>query len=285
MIDREQVKILCVDDERNVLRSLERLFIDDDYEILTASSGDEGLETINENAPVQIIISDYRIAGMDGVDFLRKVCEQWPDTVRIVLSGYADTAAVVSAINEGQIYKFIPKPWNDDELKVNISNAVERYYLHKENIHLANELRGKNEELRQVNENLERLIAERTSELIFQNKVLKNAQNMLDAMPVGVIGIDKEGMIVQHNRKGAEYFAQNRGNILGSDRKSILSQEINHFIEKVMENETDSERIVIDDTDMEIKGKLMRHSNGQEEVVLVFDEMHTHNRIFRSWEV
>src|SRR6266536_904479 len=107
----EQIRILFVDDEKNVLRSLERTFLDEDYEILTATTGAEGLAVLQNNSPVQVVISDYRMPEMNGVDFLRKVCNQWPETVRIVPSGYADTASIVSAINEGQIYKFIPKPW------------------------------------------------------------------------------------------------------------------------------------------------------------------------------
>ncbi len=128
----EQIRILLVDDERNVLRSLQRTFLDEDYEILTACSGSEGLSILESVSPVQVIISDYRMPEMNGVDFLREVCKKWPDTVRIVLSGYADTVSIVSAINDGEIYKFIPKPWNDDELKVAIANALERYYLNQE---------------------------------------------------------------------------------------------------------------------------------------------------------
>ena len=114
MTMEERARILCVDDEPNVLRALERMFLDEEYEILTAPSALEGLQALERIQPVQIVVSDYRMPAMNGVDFLREVCRRWPDTVRIVLSGYADTAAVVAAINDGEIYKFIPKPWNDD---------------------------------------------------------------------------------------------------------------------------------------------------------------------------
>ncbi|MFA6284152.1 MAG: response regulator, partial [Desulfurivibrionaceae bacterium] len=149
----ENVTILCVDDEANVLKSLKRLFLDEEYEILTAESGKEGLALLEQHEPVQVVISDYRMPEMDGVAFFKEVHERWPDTVRIVLSGYADTAVVVAAINEGQVYKFIPKPWNDDELKVAIAKALERYFLVKAN----NEL---NEELRQANDELSRIAAQ-----------------------------------------------------------------------------------------------------------------------------
>ena len=127
----EKIKILCVDDERNVLRALERIFLDDDYDIMLAGSGDEGLKVMEESGPFQVVISDYRMPVMNGVEFLKGVYDRWPETVRIVLSGYADASAIVDAINEGHIYRFIPKPWNDDELRVTIQNSLERYFLLK----------------------------------------------------------------------------------------------------------------------------------------------------------
>lgn len=136
----ETIKLLCVDDERNVLRALERIFMDDDYEILTAISGEDGLAVLAENSDVQVVVSDFRMPGMNGVEFLRQVCEKYPETVRIVLSGYADTGAVVSAINEGQIYKFVSKPWSDEELRQTVAKAVEAFSLHKQNRVLAAEL-------------------------------------------------------------------------------------------------------------------------------------------------
>ena len=153
----ELIRILLVDDEVNVLRALERTFLDEEYELLTASSGSEGLSILRDVSPVQVVVSDYRMPQMNGVDFLREVRRRWPDTVRIVLSGYADTAVVISAINEGEIYKFIAKPWNDDELRIAIINALERYSLNKKNIELTEALSAEIEELKQANANLERL--------------------------------------------------------------------------------------------------------------------------------
>lgn len=136
----ETIKLLCVDDERNVLRALERIFMDDDYEILTAISGEDGLAVLADNSDVQVVVSDFRMPGMNGVEFLRQVCEKYPETVRIVLSGYADTGAVVAAINEGQIYKFVSKPWSDEELRQTVAKAVEAFSLHRQNRALAAEL-------------------------------------------------------------------------------------------------------------------------------------------------
>lgn len=106
-------------------------FLDDDYDIFSAASAEEGLEILRTNEEIQIVISDYRMPGMNGVDFLKEVYSNWPDTVRMVLSGYADTAAVVEAINDGQIFRFIPKPWDEEELRTTIRMGLERYFLQK----------------------------------------------------------------------------------------------------------------------------------------------------------
>src|SRR3989338_5849013 len=211
----ENVTILCVDDEANVLKSLKRLFLDDEYEILTAESGQEGLALLEQRQPVQVVISEYRMREMDGVDFFKQVHVRWPDTVRIILSGYADTAAVVAAINEGQVYKFIPKPWNDDELKVAIAKAVERYFLVKANNELNEELRQANDELSRIAVQLEEKVTERTEELLFQNKVLRHGQVILNTLPMGVVGFDREGVLVQRNRFAEEMLRDFRHSLLG----------------------------------------------------------------------
>jgi two-component system NtrC family sensor kinase len=269
----EKIRILCVDDEKNVLRAIERLFLDSEYEILTATSGDEGLEILKKTKPIQLVISDYRMPKMNGVDFLKEVCKLRPETVRIVLSGYADTAAIVEAINEGQIYKFMPKPWNDDELKVAISNAIEHYFMQQKNIQLTRELEEKNRQLQEINNNLERLVEERTSDLRMQNKILIAAQNILDSLPVAVIGIDPEGTVVQCNRKGSDLFSPAAGDIIiGMDRKDSFPAQINDLIERVIEKGTLTEYVSYNGSSMKVKGVYMRYAGGQEGIILVFDE-------------
>lgn len=267
---QELVRILCVDDEANVLKALQRVFMDDDYEVITATSADEGLEMLRNEFPAQIIISDYRMPGLNGVDFLKEVYSHWPDTVRIVLSGYADTAAVVSAINEGHIYKFIPKPWNDDELKVTIANAVERYFLHKKNVQLMESLAETNEELQLLNENLEMLVSERTSELTFQNRALTYSQSILDSLPVAIVGLDSNGLVVQCNRRGVSLFGVAEGGVIGADRRTLLPDEANRFVEEVMDKGEMSGRMSIFGYDIKARGALMKQE-GQEGIVLMLD--------------
>ena len=142
----DQAKILFVDDEDEILQALRRALMDDEYTIRTAKSAGEALSLL-EKESIQVVVSDYRMPVMTGVEFLGKVSRKWPDAVRIILSGQADMSAVVAIINDGGIYKFLLKPWNDDELRVTIANAVTLYYLQRKVADLAKEVNRKDEEI------------------------------------------------------------------------------------------------------------------------------------------
>ncbi|TAN42298.1 MAG: response regulator [Nitrospirae bacterium] len=130
--DTGRFTLLFVDDEENVLNALRRIFIEENYEILTARSGDEALK-IMEARPTQLVISDHRMPGMTGAELLREIKDKWPQTIRIMLTGYADVQSIMGAVNEGAVYKFITKPWNDEDLRITVSLALQQYVLLKEN--------------------------------------------------------------------------------------------------------------------------------------------------------
>ena len=230
----EEIKILCVDDERNVLKAIRRLFMDEDnYEIFVAESGAEGLEVLEEEGDIRMVISDYRMPEMTGVEFLRQVNEKWSDTIRIVLSGYADTSAVVEAINEGQIYKFIPKPWNDEELLTTVSAALEHQALQWENKLLSDELQEKNAALQAMNDNLEEQVKKRTEALDLRNRVLQVSQGIMDVLPVAVFGVDTEQMIVHCNEYAMDLFPYGGIGPLGHNREDIFPAELNHLFDQL----------------------------------------------------
>jgi len=115
--------ILIVDDEPCILNSIKRMFLEDNYTIFTALSPYEGL-SILEKEDIQVVVSDFRLPEMSGVDFLHIVAQKWPTVVTIILSGYSDASVIKAIINESGIYKFVEKPWNDTELRLSIANAV-----------------------------------------------------------------------------------------------------------------------------------------------------------------
>lgn len=260
------VRILFVDDERNVLRSLERTFLDDDYEIVTAGSGDEGLEILAaEGDTFQVIVSDYRMPVMNGVEFLKVVYERWPDTVRIVLSGYADAGAIVAAINEGHIYKFIPKPWNDEELKVTIQNCLERYFLLKKNRELL-------DELAHANQVLEEKVKQRTEDLELRNKALEFSQTMLGNLPVGVVGIDELGLVAHCNTFAANILKQICEDFLGTDIQHFCNERFKQLVEQVRKEKVLTVSETFGDKVWRIMGRTVSFAHS-EAVVLVFVEV------------
>ncbi len=261
----EQVRILCVDDERNVLRALERIFLDDNYEIVLAGSGEEGLKAMDESGPFQVVLSDYRMPVMNGVEFLMSVFDRWPETVRIVLSGYADASAIVSAINEGHIYRFIPKPWNDEELRVTIQNCVERYFLMKRNSELL-------EELGAANQALEVKVQLRTEELELRNRALEFSQILLSSMPVGVVGIDANGMIAYCNDVATKLLKNVCSNIFGADVATSCDTMFRSLVEQVWRDKKVSVEATLSGFPCRVLGRTVDFS-GSESVVLVIQEV------------
>lgn len=122
-------KILIVDDEPANLRALERLFRAD-YEVLTAPSGAEALELLDHH-DVALLITDQRMPEMTGIELLKKTVTLRPRMVRIILTGYTDIDALVEAINCGQVYRYVTKPWNNEELRLTVRRALEHYETNK----------------------------------------------------------------------------------------------------------------------------------------------------------
>jgi response regulator RpfG family c-di-GMP phosphodiesterase len=146
--------LLIVDDEPFVLNALTRLFRRDQHDVVTVEGPSRALVVLRER-PVGVIVSDYRMPEMNGVQFLRQAREVAPEAIRIILSGYAEIHAILSAVNDGGIHKYLTKPWNDEQLRLEVKGAFDQYVLSRTN-HILNEtLQRRNEELLALTETLE----------------------------------------------------------------------------------------------------------------------------------
>lgn len=219
--------LLLVDDEENITSALVRLLRRDGYNILRANSGPEGLALLAQRK-VGVIISDQRMPGMTGTEFLSKVKELYPDTVRIVLSGYTELNSVTDAINRGAVYKFLTKPWEDDLLRGNVEEAFQRYEMEVENARLSHELKQANDALKLINQDLEQRVEQKAREVVHNLEVLRASQEMLEVMPVAALGIDKDGLIVIANQMAHQLFSVGgiRPSLLGETSDTIMPADL-----------------------------------------------------------
>lgn len=141
--------ILLVDDEPGVISSIKRSLLDEGYEIYSANSGVEGLTVLKEH-DITLVISDEKMPGMSGSEFLSAVKKLFPDTIRIMLTGHASLQAAMNAVNNGEIYRFFSKPWNEIEIKLAIRSAIEKYELEAENRELLKTVARQSGEIKEI---------------------------------------------------------------------------------------------------------------------------------------
>lgn len=140
-------KILLVDDEIHVISSLARALFAEPFEILTAESGESGLEVLEQNQGIKVIVSDERMPGMGGAEFLARVKEISPQIVRIMLTGHASLESTIKAVNRGEIFRFFTKPWDNADLIHALHSAVEKFDLEEENRRLLRTVKRQSQEI------------------------------------------------------------------------------------------------------------------------------------------
>ncbi len=177
MSDPTRPRILVVDDEEAILETMAFTF-QDDYDVSTTTDAREALRILDEKAPMALVLTDQRMPSMTGVEFLTKVWERHPSTVRMILTGFADMGAIIDAINDGHVYAYITKPWEPDELKQVVKRAVEHHQLSAENARLMTELRR-------------------------ANRFIEAAMDRLDT---GALAVDEAGVVQAVNRPAREYL-------------------------------------------------------------------------------
>ncbi len=177
-IDYRQFPVLVVDDEPDILRSFS-LGYRKDFEILTADSGPRALELLATHAPA-VIVADQRMPVMSGTEFLERSMDACPDAIRIILTGYTDNDALVRAINNSRIYRYVTKPWDTEELGLALRRAIEVFHLSRENTRLMEELSRANERLSAENAYLRKATTPSRHEIIGDSPAIRTVLSLVE---------------------------------------------------------------------------------------------------------
>jgi two-component system, NtrC family, sensor kinase len=181
-------RLLLVDDEENILRSIKRVLRHVDLEIFTAPDAEKGLELFQQHSP-EVVVSDFRMPGMNGVEFLSRIKVLAPKAQRIMLTGQADQLALEEAINRSEVFRFIAKPWDDAQLVLTIKNAFEQVAIVAENDRLYQLTQEQNNELRLLNLGLEERVSQRTRLLQVAKREWEMSFDSID-LPLAIVQSD-----------------------------------------------------------------------------------------------
>lgn len=201
-----QTRILLVDDEHNILKALQRLLMTEPYELFTASSGHDALQLLQQQ-PVDLIISDMRMPEMNGAELMTQAAVKYPDTMRVILTGYADIPSTMQALNEGHIHRYMQKPWDNVQLKTTLKGLIEQQSLLRQNkqlqqqlTHASKALYKANQQLEAINHELEHKVQQRTAKLKETLLQLHQQQKATYKVLYNVVSInpDLDGGIAQN---------------------------------------------------------------------------------------
>jgi len=180
--------ILIVDDEESILNSFQRILADEDYEVHAVNNGSEGLNKLRTaQKPYSVIVSDQRMPEMSGVQFFAQAKDIFPDAVRILLTGYADSDAIIDAINKGGVHLYFTKPWREEEILLHIKQSLSKVEILAENKRLVELIKIKNQELIKLNKTLEKKANDRTNDLLAQTEKLKDSYKKSQLILDGIV--------------------------------------------------------------------------------------------------
>ncbi|MBK4733442.1 EAL domain-containing protein [Noviherbaspirillum pedocola] len=220
--NRREPTLLLVDDEPTILYSLKRRLRNEGYQILTAANGQQGLQLLAEQQ-IDVVVSDHRMPEMDGIEFLRAVRQLYPDTVRILLSGFTELQTVTEAVNAGAIYKVLTKPWDDKQLLAHIREAFNHGAMANENRVLTLKLRTAYQQLSAANRQLETLL-DQQRRVLRQDEISPDiAREALHQVPVAVLVSDDRCVIVLANHAARKLFGRHSP-VLGENARHLFPE-------------------------------------------------------------
>jgi len=254
----KQIRLMIVDDEAAILASLKRIFRGRPYQLVSFDNAPQAIEYLQNNPDsIDVIISDMRMPGMDGLEFLTKVSQTWPDIMRLVLSGYADMESVIKVVNQANLHSYVTKPWDEVDLKLKVQQAAEQRYLKFTLRQLQAERQA---ELEAVNASLEDKINERTSDLLAAKESLRQTIASLEDSHRGAVKMiayfaEQGWQSLQPHSEAVAKMTARFVRFLGLDKKmandivvaarlhdiglAVLDQKIVH---KPVHEQTDKER-------------------------------------------
>lgn len=232
-LDISCFKILCVDDEPNILSALRRMFMLSGFDIEEASSGAEAIKKLEEKE-FHLVLSDMQMPGMNGAELLAQVRERWPKVMRLMLTGTADLKAAISAINEGEIYRYLTKPWDDEEVVSTIKSALERFALIRERDNLLELTKQQNLSLADMVNTLEEKVKERTAELSNSYDELRGSYIASVKAYSTLIGL-RDSALLAHSKSVADLAVRvaKAANCSQNDTQDIYIAGLLHDIGKI----------------------------------------------------
>lgn len=280
--------LLFVDDEANILNALRRLFRTAGYRIHLAQSGAEALGIL-EREPVDLVISDMRMPEMNGAQLLAEVHRRWPQTVRILLTGYADMTSTIAAINEGALHRYIAKPWDDQEVLLIVREACKHQALEREHARLEALTCQQNAELKTLNATLEAKVVERTAALQAAHGELGTAHDKLKAGFLNTIKVFsglielRAGAMAGHSRRVADHvrrISQALG-LSPQDAQDVFFAALLHDIGKIALADAllDKPFSLLSAAE---RSEVGRHPAKGESVLMGLEQLHGAARLIRS---
>ncbi|MBI4243590.1 MAG: response regulator [Planctomycetes bacterium] len=220
--------VLLVDDEKHVLNSLKRLLESKPYNLLVANTCNNALYTLCKKE-IKVIIADYKMPDMSGIEFLQRVKQTNPESVRLILSGFADIDVILEAVNKQEIYRFIQKPWNDIEIDLIITQAIAHYNTIKQNRELSTNIKLHNRSLEQTNKKLITLLSVKSKSLHMHEKVLLH-------LPYPVVYINNDLKIIFYNKSLELLYPKLPKPLNDSHVTTILPYDVVPTLERTIQN-------------------------------------------------